>query len=257
MRRDLTIATSCFNEADSLPSYFSRIDFVRRSLVEAGWNVKLLLIDDGSRDRTLELLADYARSRPDAEVLRHPRNLGYGAAIKTALAIAESTWVVFVDADSNYDQAIILELAKLVDENTQLINVSIFAPGGAMAYPWYRMMLSKTATLIYKIALPRLTRGVYTMTCGFRWYRRDAALEIFPHIDDFAATAEIMLRALQRGIRVIEVPARNSRREHGFSKMKFLSVSLRHFRLALAALAGRLGEPLSLEEHRRRIGREG
>ncbi len=254
MRRELTIATPCFNEEESLPGYFQRIDAVREELERDGWSVAQLLINDGSRDATGELLAEFARGRSAVRVFSHPENMGYGAAIKTALALARTEWVVFVDADTNYDQAIILELAARAGDGVDLINVSIFAPGGGRGFPWYRMLLSRTASMIYQVLLPRLTRPVQTMTCGFRWYRRDTAARIFPHADDFTATAESMLRALAGGLRIIEMPASNSKREQGVSKMKFLSVSLGHLRLAAAAALGRLGEPLAIGEHLRVIG---
>lgn len=256
MRRELTIATPCYNEAESLPTYFQRIDYVRERLTSTGWCVTLLLINDGSRDGTGDLLTDYARTHNNTEVVNHPRNLGYGAAIKTALAVAQTGWIVFADADTNYDQAIILELAEHVTDETDLLNVSIFAPGGASAYPWYRMLLSKTASLIYRTLLPRLTQGVFTMTCGFRWYRRAIVPMIFPHANSFVATAEIMLRALSSGLRVVEFPACNTRREHGVSKMRFVAVSLGHLRLATQALLGRLGPPLSVQAHLQLIGYE-
>lgn len=256
MKRELTIATPCYNEAETLPTYFERIRFVRERLTEAGWTVRLLLINDGSSDRTRELLEEHVRAQPNAEAAHHPRNLGYGAAIKTALALARTEWIVFVDADTNYDQAIVLDLAGRLTEEMDLLNVSIFAPGGRPAYPGYRRFLSRSATLIYRAVLPRLTRGIYTMTCGFRWYRRSRVADIFPRSNTFVATAEIMVRALTQGLRVVEVPAANSPRRYGQSKMRFISESLAHLRLACAALSGGIGPALPVQEHLRLIGKE-
>lgn len=254
LRKELTIATPCFNEQESLPAYFKRIEYTRGELHKRGWATHLLLIDDGSSDNTQSMLRAYAASH-DAEVVAHPRNTGYGAAIKTALALAATDWVVFVDADSNYDQAIILDLERRVSATTGILNVSIFAPSGGSGFPWYRMLLSKTASLIYRLLLPRLTRGVFTMTCGFRWYRRELAASFFPREDNFAATAELLVRALASGARVEDVPARNRRRESGVSKMRFLAVSLTHLSIAARALLGGLGPPEPVEAHLRKIGR--
>lgn len=250
----LTIGTPCYNEAASLPAYFERMDFVRQELTRAGWQHALLLINDGSQDNTPQLLNAYAMNHAGTRVVDHPRNLGYGAAIKTALALAETDWIVFVDSDSNYDQRLILELVQKAGPDTDLVNVSILAPGGGAGYPWYRLLLSSIATAIYKVTLPRLTRGVYTMTCGFRLYRRELVPKVFPHADDFVATAEIMVRALKSKARVVEFPATNARREHGVSKMKVVRVSLHHLKLALSALFGGLGPPRDVATHLQRIG---
>jgi glycosyltransferase involved in cell wall biosynthesis len=254
MEKSLTVATPCYNEADSLPSYFGRIEYVLGGLAEEGWRAGLLLIDDGSRDRTPEMLEDYARRQPGVRVVHHPRNLGYGAAIKTALALADTEWVVFVDSDSNYDQGLILDLVKLAEPENHLINVSILSPGGSAGYPWYRLLLSSSVSRIYRTLLPRLTRGIYTMSCGFRLYRRSIVPQVFPLADDFVATSEIMIRALMNRARVVELPATNARREHGVSKMRFLRVAWGHLKLAAQALLRRLPAPASIPEHLARIG---
>ena len=107
MNGSITIATPCFNESEALPTYFDRITYVRDQMTASGWKIEHLLIDDGSKDNTAEMLEDYAREKPNVRVVRHPHNLGYGGAIKTALALSKTDWVVFVDADTNYDQRLI------------------------------------------------------------------------------------------------------------------------------------------------------
>lgn len=252
--KELTIASPAYNEGEALAAYFERIDFVRAELERRGWTVSQLLINDGSSDGTRSLLDGYARGRQRVRVVSHPVNLGYGGAIKTAMALARTPWLAFVDVDSNYDQAIILDLVDLDLGSVDIVNVSVFAPGGAQGYPWHRKALSRSASLLYALLLPRLTRGVYTMTCGFRLYRTEVLTRILPRIDNFAATSESMLRALLAGLRVREFPATNRDRDHGVSKMRFWSNTLRHFGLAAAARLGALGPPPSPEEHLRRVG---
>lgn len=250
----ITVATPCYNEEESLPSYFRVIAGVLDDLRASGWQVDHLMIDDGSRDGTAGLLDEFARDRSGTRVFRHPRNMGYGAAIKTALALAETEWVAFVDSDSNYDQRLILRLVEEIAPGVDVVNVSILAPGGGVGYPWYRLFLSSIASRIYRTIFPIATRKVYTMTCGFRLYRRSVVPRLFPHADDFAATAESLLRALLSKAGVVEFPATNARREHGVSKLRFVRVSLNHLKLALRARLGLLGPPLPVEEHLRRIG---
>ncbi|PCI40774.1 MAG: hypothetical protein COB53_00335 [Elusimicrobia bacterium] len=255
MKRELTIATPCYNEAESLPEYFKRIESVRSELVKSGWQCRLTLIDDGSFDQTAEMIKAYAASHENTQTIHHPRNMGYGGAIKTALTTTETEWLIFVDADTNYHQNIALELVKLASDDIDIINVSLLAPGGLQGYPWYRKILSMGASGLYRVSMPRLTRGIYTMTCGFRMYRTAVAPQILPHIDNFAATTESMLRALNAGLRIVEFPAKNEEREHGISKMRFVSNTLIHFKLVLRAWFCLLGEPETTASHLRRIGR--
>lgn len=250
----ITIATPCFNEETVLSTYFERIDFVRDQLKLEGCQVRLLLIDDGSSDRTLQIFGEYAQRNSNVTVIAHPQNLGYGAAVKTAMALARTNWLIFVDSDTNYDQRLILELIRTVETEPDLVNVSILAPQGQAGFAWYRRLLSSSASLLYRVLFPMLTRNVFTMTCGFRLYRTAILPDIFPMGDDFFATSEIMLRALRTGKRVTEFPAVNHRREQGVSKMKVFRNMMGHLRLALRTRFALLGDAGSLAEHLRRIG---
>lgn len=251
--RSLTIATPCFNEAASLPDYFAAIEEVRAALAADGWATRLLLIDDGSGDDTGAIIDRYAEAHADTRALHHPRNLGYGGAIKTALALARTPWLAFVDADSNYDQRLIRELVKHAGPEADVVNVSILAPGGSVGYPWYRLLLSSLASRVYRALFPLRTRGVYTMTCGFRLYRTAVIPSLFPIADDFYATAEILLRGLSAGVRVRDLPATNAKRLHGVSKLRVLRVSLGHLRLALRARLGLIPPAPPPAQHLQRI----
>lgn len=250
----ITIATPFFNEEESIPSYMDRIREVRERLTSRGWGVRHLWIDDGSRDATPGLLEARIPDFQDTRLVRHPRNLGYGAAIKTAMCLSGTPWLVFVDSDSNYDQRLILPMVEAITPETDVINVSILAPGGSAGYHRHRLLLSSVASGVYRLLLPRLTRGIYTLTCGFRLYRTEILPRLFPESDDYVATSESMLRALGAGIRVKEFPASNAVREHGVSKMKFLRVTMRHLALVCRTWSGMLGDPASMGAHLARIG---
>ena len=220
--RTITVATPFYNEEASLPDYFFRISELYRELELKGWQTTLLFINDGSQDYTLEKLKELARSHPGTIVVTHLKNLGYGASIKTALAVADTEWIAFVDADTNYDQRLILTLVDYLNEQVDIVNVSILAPKGRPGYRWQRHAISSAVSQCYKRLFPRLTKGIYTMTCGFRIYRRSVVPKIFPVNDGFVATSEILIRALKNNMSILEFPANNSKREHGKSKMRFL-----------------------------------
>ncbi len=249
----ITIATPFYNELDSLPSYFLRIREVHRELLLKGWRVDLLLVDDGSRDGTSEELREFASSFPSTEVVMHPKNLGYGASIKTALSVAETKWVAFVDADTNYDQRLILSLVDHLHSDVDMINVSILAPGGNAGYRWHRHIISFMVSRLYKIFFPRLTSRIYTMTCGFRIYRRSIATAIFPINDGFVATSEIMIRGLQNKLRILEYPAENTTREHGKSKMQFVRTAYDHLKYIFGVIFFEALPPPTISSHLDRI----
>lgn len=252
----LTVATPCYNEEDSLPAYFKKINELRTELCSRGWSVEVLLINDGSQDRTEELLTEYAAHHPQTRLINHPRNRGYGGALKTAFSLVKTEWLAFVDADSNYDQRLILAMVDKISADVDIVNVSIFAPGGNVGFPWYRRLFSSSASTLYRFLLPWLTRGIYTMTCGFRLYRVSRLPELIPQGDNFYATTEVLVRALQSRMKIIELPATNNPRDFGVSKMKFFRVALGHLRLIGRVWMRRLGRPFSALEHRTWLGVE-
>lgn len=255
-RESLLIATPCYNEVESLPHYMARLGAFTDRLRDR-LDVHVLLIDDGSRDGTAEMIEEIAATHREVVAVHHNRNFGYGAAIKTALSVGfmnGSDLIAFVDADSNYDQADIVPMLAHITEDVEIVNASIFAPSGEWRYPWYRMILSRGCALAYATVLRRRARGVYTFTCGFRIYRARIAPAILPKSDDFVATAEIMTRSLQAGFRVVDMPVRNHRRAHGRSKMRALRVAGGHLRFLMTTMLRRVGAPQDPGDHLRRVG---
>lgn len=252
----LLIATPCYNEIESLPTYMTKLPRLLSQL-ESQARVTVLLIDDGSRDGTSPLIDEIAATQPMFEAVHHQGNFGYGAAIKTALCVGARTgvdYVAFVDADSNYDQLDILRLIPHMKPGVDIVNASIFAPTGEWRYPWYRMILSKSCALAYSAVLGSRGSGVYTYTCGFRVYRASIVSRILPHADHFVATAEILTRALRGGHRVVDVPVHNHPRAQGRSKLRTLQVARGHLLFLLKAALGLVGEPDTAERHLVRVG---
>jgi len=251
----ITIATPFYDEEASLPDYFLRINELCQNLELKDWQTTLLLINDGSQDCTLDKLKKFAQSHPGTIVVTHFKNLGYGASIKTALSVACTEWIAFVDADTNYDQRLILKLVDYLDENVDIVNVSILAPGGHAGYRWQRYIISFAVSQCYKFFFPRLTKGIYTMTCGFRIYKQSIVPKIFPINDGFVATSEIMIRALKNKMMILEFPTDNAKREHGKSKMRFIKTIYDHVGFVLRVFWGQLMPPAIISEHQARIHR--
>ena len=72
-------------------------------LEEIAQEYEVIIVDDGSPDRSGQLADELARKHPCVSVIHHPRNMGYGAAIKSGLAKARYEWICFTDGDDEYD----------------------------------------------------------------------------------------------------------------------------------------------------------
>jgi len=95
---EFTVIVPCFNEEQA----------IRDTVVEIAEQLsicaacRLIVVNDGSKDRSLDLLVDLAKEIPTLEVVSHERNLGYGAALKTGIARAKTDLIVITDADGSY-----------------------------------------------------------------------------------------------------------------------------------------------------------
>lgn len=229
MPATLSVVVPCYNEADGIPQLKERLVPVLDRIASTGREVDLLLVDDGSLDRTFALLQEAFGSRPRTRVVRHERNMNLGAAVRTGVAETKGEWIANLDSDCTYDPALLEPMLREMEQGADLVTVSPYHPRGVVeGVPAYRMFLSRSLTAMYRLIL---RKQVYTFTALARVYRREVMPRIASPAFDFTCLAEMMLKALKQGLRVAEVPATLSVRSFGESKMKTARVIRSHLRL--------------------------
>jgi glycosyltransferase involved in cell wall biosynthesis len=194
---ELTVIMPVFNE---LPT----VERAIHGVVDAGLSdgLELLVVDDGSVDGTSELLA--SQDWPaGVRILRHERNRGKGAAIRTALTEARGRFTTILDADLEYDPADIASLLAPLraGEARAVFGTRAFRSHSAFSF-WYvvgNRAVTFVANLVYNSWISDL------MTCY-----KAMETELFRSLDlaesGFAIEAEITARLLGAGVRVFEVP---------------------------------------------------
>ncbi|HZW08304.1 MAG TPA: glycosyltransferase, partial [Phycisphaerales bacterium] len=200
---------------------------------------ELLLVDDGSPDETVAAAMPFIDAGPrgsllSLRLLRHRRNLGKGAAVRTGLAAARGRWRLIMDADN---AATIREVEKLfprVGSGVGLVAGSRVAPGAAVdAVPSRRL-----AGLFFKAALRVMRLDLLADTqCGFKLYRADLAEQVAAHgrEDGYAFDLEHLLIARACGVNVEEVGIAWTHRDGG--QVRPVRDGLRMLRRALSIRA--------------------
>jgi dolichol-phosphate mannosyltransferase len=234
----VSVVIPCHDEIDALPALFAALRELPRLLSPSFPEV--VLVDDGSTDGTVHALQDFASNVFfPCKVLGLSPCRGIGNAMREAAALVAGEVVVTYDADRPYPLEDALRLVGAVAAGADVATASPYvAGGGAGGVPAGRLALSRLASLLYRVRLGRGAAGIHTFTCGFRAWRKAAFLASLPAEDGFAATAEMLLRAIRAGRVAAEVPSTLRPREAGASKMRAVPVALRHLGLLLRGPRG-------------------
>lgn len=221
----LSIVIPCYNEADNVRTLMDELLPVVERL-RRDREVELVFVDDGSTDGTDDLLVEAFGGIEDVRVIRHERNRGLGAALKTGFANVRGDVVVTTDSDATYPFMLIIPLLDGLRPGVDLVTASCYHPeGGVDDVPGYRVLLSKTASLMYRALLDR---DVHTYTCLFRAYRREVVDAVSFESDGFLAVTEILSDAIAKGYHVSEMPCTLRSRRHGISKARIARTVLAH-----------------------------
>lgn len=232
--RSLAIAVPCFNEADSIPQLAEQLTQLERALGAEFTISELLFVDDGSSDDTARLLAATFSGDSRFRILRHERNRGLGAAIRTALVAATADIFCTIDADGTYHAAQLAGLLAQMAPEVDCVTASPYHPAGAVQnVPQWRLALSRSASRLYRCVMPT---PLHTYTSCFRAYRRAAVAELPLREDGFLSVVELLWQLDRRGAVIVEAPATLAVRKFGQSKMRVVRVALRHLAL-LAQIA--------------------
>jgi len=192
------------------------LDGAQAQMQRWGLLYRMIIVDDGSTDRTAAIVQQYAASMP-IELVRHPRNLGVGAVFRSgiakALEIAEpQDVVVFKEADNTSDPMVLRQMLVLIEQGNDVVLASCYADGGGVVGTTpSRRLLSAGANLLLRLVFP--VRGVHTYSSFYRALRAKtlrAAVEAYQgrlvQEPGFTCAAEMVLKLARLGAAIREVP---------------------------------------------------
>ena len=199
-----SIVIPAFNESGRIPATLqSVVDCVRGH----GWTAEVIVVDDGSRDRTAEVVREFAAGAPEVRVIQNSRNRGKGYSVRAGMLQALGEVVMFTDADLS---APIEEAEGLFAAIRQGADIAIGSRWLARSrqtirQPLYRQFFGRCFN-----AVTRAVMGLpfADTQCGFKAFTHAAAQALFQlqTIERWGFDPEILFIARKRGYRVAEVP---------------------------------------------------
>jgi len=204
--RALSVVIPAYNEEKRLPRTLRAID---QYLAAEGYDAEILVVDDGSTDRTRDRVAELRTSIRSLRLLSYGKNRGKGYAVKIGILAAAQPAVLFSDADLSTPIEEVARLWARYEEGFDVVIASRHWPesGLIVDQPFHRKLVGRAFnTVISMLAV----RGFRDTQCGFKLFRAEAARRIFGALrtERFAFDVEVLLRARRLGLKVAEVPVR-------------------------------------------------
>jgi len=197
----LSILIPAYNEEGSIAEILKEIESV--DLIGVGIKEKeVILIDDGSTDRTVE---NARLALPSIKVIYHSKNLGKGAAVISGLSYAKGDIIIIQDADLEYHPLLYpILLAPILSGKTHVVYGSRFLDGHrpkGMRLPYF--LANRFGTALINILLG--TRLTDSMTC-FKIFKKNVLEGVSLSNKGFGIDAELTIKIVKKGYKIEEVP---------------------------------------------------
>jgi len=216
--RTLSVVIPAYNEEDSIAEIVERVLAVGPALEQRGVALELLVVDDGSKDRTAEIVRRY----PTVRLLQHNPNRGYGAALKTGFCAATGDLLGFLDADGTYPPESFPAFCEAIFAGADVV-VGSRRSGAESEMPLVR----KVGNFIWATLVTALSgRPVVDPASGMRVFRREALTRLYPLPDGLNFTPVMSTRAVHEGLNLVELPMPYEERR-GRSKLNVVRDGMR------------------------------
>ena len=227
----LAVIIPAYNEEGGIAEILDRVLSIKPDLEKIGVaGPEILVVDDGSRDRTAEIIKTYTHVR----LIKHQKNRGYGGALKTGFANAEGNLLSFLDADGTYPPEYFPQLCQPILQGEAELVVGSRMAGAKSEMPRARRL----GNLIFARLVSIIgNQKVSDSASGQRVFKREVLERLYPLPDGLNFTPVMSTRAIHEGVKIVECPIPYSERV-GRSKLSVVRDGLRFLNsIVLTALS--------------------
>ena len=207
-RPSISAMFPCYNDADTIGGL---VDDVYKALEPLTEHLEVIVVNDGSRDNSRDVLDALASERPWLRPIHHEVNRGYGGALITGFTAARNDWIFYTDGDAQYDASEAALLVPLATEAVDIVQGYKMGRGDS----WYRKVIGRcyhhTVKLLFRLP-------IRDTDCDFRLFRRQLVVDRPLTSTSGVICVEMMRSFTERGARFVETPVHHYERLSGRSQ---------------------------------------
>jgi len=206
----LSVFFPAYNDAGTIASMVVAADLTARGLTE---DYEIIVVNDGSRDATAEVLDELTRVYPRLRVITHAVNGGYGAALRSGFRAATRPLVFYTDGDAQYDPRELAVLWRRLADDPVADVVNGYKI--SRSDPLHRVVIGRVYHHLVRLLFGLRLRDV---DCDFRLMRRTVFERVTLTKDSGVICLEMMKKVQDAGFRIVQVPVRHFHRAYGVSQ---------------------------------------
>jgi len=207
LKFDLSIVIPAYNEENRIIDTLEKVD---KYIKEKNINAEIIVVDDGSKDSTVNVVNNFIDNHKSVKLLSYSINKGKGYAVKTGVLDAKGSLILFTDADNSTPIEEFEKLSKIMNENQMDIVIGsryLNNKSVEIRQPLYRIIIGRLGNILINFFL---IDGIKDTQCGFKLFTEKSAKEIFQlqKIERFGFDMEALLLARKLGYEIKEVPVK-------------------------------------------------
>jgi glycosyltransferase involved in cell wall biosynthesis len=207
-RVELSVVFPAYNDAGTIASMVVAARLAARRVAD---EFEIVVVNDGSADHTAEVLAELESVFPDLRVVHHPKNRGYGGALRTGFQTATKELIFYTDGDAQYDPREMESLFAVWDDTSDFVNgVKI-----GRSDPLHRAVIGRFYHWFVRLSFGLNLKDV---DCDFRLFRRAIFDKVELTKDSGVICVELMKKVQDHGFRIQQVPVHHYHRAYGRSQ---------------------------------------
>jgi glycosyltransferase involved in cell wall biosynthesis len=231
----LSIFFPCYNEEQNIGLLIQQAQELAPQIASKH---EILVINDGSVDKTAQVVKHLAQNDEHIRLIEHPKNLGYGMSLRTGFANAKSEWVFFTDGDGQFDLNQLKEFIPATRSSTVVIGYRTNRAEGSL-----RALNAR----LFKLFIDVLFRvHVRDIDCAFKLLKTDLIQSLPLQSSGAMISAEILYRLKKKHLKVTQLPVRHLPRKYGQPSGNNIKVILKAFYEAFRLYASMKKQSLAM-----------